>query len=309
MCNFSFALVCAAIVCCLFSVRLLSQVVKHESNPIHYCDLTRVESVEAALFAGKGRIKLLMIESPTNPLMQVCDLRLLCDAAHRHGALVCCDNTLLTSWFQPVLPLGVDIAMYSATKFHGGHADLMAGYTVTQDAALQARLAFLQNATGSALAPFDSWLLLRGIKTLALRMERQQQSAIGIARWLEARQEVDCVHYVGLQSHPQFALHASQSQGSGSVLSFSLRSVEQSVACVQALRVFKRSVSFGSTTSTVQIPSYFSHKSVPPGTRRDTLQFDARLIRLSIGIEDVQDLKADLAQALSHAATLHPASG
>lgn len=286
------------------TVRLLSRVTDTQRNPCHYTDLTDLSAVEHALAHHGGRVKLILAESPTNPLMKVVDIRALASLAHVYGAWLSVDNTMMSPLLQLPLALGADIVMESATKFLSGHSDAMCGVLATNDTDLAARIAFLQNATGNALAPFDCWLVLRGVKTLAVRMKQQQTNAGRVANFLAAHPFVTRVHFVGLDAHPQSALHRQQSAGSGSVLSFETLSVPLSISLVNAVRLAKRAVSFGGVTSSIELPFYFSHASVPSQLRAAGLvsHVDPGLVRLSVGIEDADDLIDDLRRAFDIAA-------
>lgn len=263
---------------------------------------------------------LVLLESPTNPLIKVVDIpsisRITHDASPR--ALVVVDNTMLSPYLQNPLDLGADIVYESGTKYLSGHHDLMAGVIAVQDSALGEvalykvfaylqKLYFTINASGCGLAPFDSWLLLRGVKTLAVRMERQQANADQIARWLEAHGFK--VRYPGLPSHPQYELHRSMARGAGAVLSFETGNVKVSERIVEACRIWGISVSFGCVNSlirlsnrwsvwlTVSLPCKMSHASIDPATRAERA-LPEDLIRLCVGIEDVHDLIQDLESAV-----------
>lgn len=214
-----------------------------------------------------GKTKLVMLESPTNPRLQVCDIRALSALAHGAGALVCVDNSILTPLYQRPLDLGADISMTSATKFANGHSDLMAGVLAVRDPALAQRIYFLQNSEGAGLAPHDCWLLARGLKTMALRMDRQVANARRIAAWLERAPLVRALAYPGLASHPGRAVHEAQATGPGSILSFRTGSVAASQAICRATRLFKVTVSFGGVGSLISMPCFMSHASIPAEVR------------------------------------------
>ncbi|KAL6780399.1 METC1 [Auxenochlorella protothecoides x Auxenochlorella symbiontica] len=278
--------------------RLLARVCPAAGLEVTNVDTCDVEAVIAAL--RPGRTKLLMLESPTNPRLQICDIAALSRAAHDAGALVCVDNSILTPLYQRPLDLGADISMTSATKYPAGHSDLMAGALAVRDAGLAARLAFLQNAEGTGLAPHDAWLLGRGLKTMALRMERQASNAARLAAWLAARPEVHGLAYPGLRASVGHSVHVAQATGAGAILSFTTGSVELSRALCEATRLFKITVSFGGVASLILMPCFMSHASIPAEVRAARGLPDD-LIRISAGIEDIDDLLADLEQAFDAA--------
>jgi cystathionine beta-lyase len=205
---------------------------------------------------------------------------------------------MLSPVFQQPLNLGADIVVHSATKFLCGHSDVTAGALITNDPTLHKQLAFQQNAEGAGLSPFESWLLLRGLKTLALRVERQNDSAGKIARFLKTRTEITQVFYPGLSDHPGREIHKKQATGNGAVISFTTADEKLSAAIVETTRLFKVAVSFGSVGSTISLPCRMSHASIPPALK-DRLAPPPDLVRLSVGIEDVDDLIADLDRAFT----------
>jgi cystathionine beta-lyase len=271
--------------------RLLTQVAPRLGLSCRFIDTSDPGAVADELMP---QTRLVLVETPTNPLQNITDLRALAAVTRSRGVLLAVDNSLLSPYLQNPLDLGADIVVQSATKHLGGHSDLTGGVVATNDASLAADLAFLQNAEGSALGPFDCWLLLRGIKTLALRMDRQQATAARLATWLDAHPAVQRVWYPGLATHPGADIMRQQSRGPGTVLSFTTGSLERSVAVVEQTRLFTTSVSFGSVHSLISLPCRMSHASVPAHER--TLPED--LVRISAGIEDCADLLADLADAL-----------
>ena len=276
------------------TVRLLERIRRHEVG-VRYVDTTNLDSVRAAL---TGRTKLILIETPTNPLFHISDIRGLAQLTHEAGVLLAVDNSMLSPVLQQPLTLGADIVIHSATKFLCGHSDVTAGALVTRDPELHERIAFQQNAEGAGLSPFESWLLLRGLKTLALRVERQADSASRVARFLEKSKWITKVYYPGLTDHPGHELHRRQSGGDGGVLSFTTGDPAFSQRIVEATKLFTIAVSFGSVGSTISLPCRMSHASIPE-SRRDQLAPPEHLVRLSVGIEDVDDLIDDLGQALS----------
>ena len=275
--------------------RLLSRQLAGQGLGVRYVDTTDLAAVAAAF---SPRTRLLLVETPTNPLLRIADLRALAALAHAQGALLAVDNSLLSPFLQVPLALGADVVVHSATKSLCGHGDLTAGVVAVRDAALAAELAFAQNAEGTALGPFDAWLLLRGMKTLAVRLERQEANARRIADRLAAHPRVRRVHYPGLPDHPGRALHETQSKGAGSVVSFETGSLDLSRRIAEATRLFTRAVSFGSVGSLISLPCRMSHASIPAAVR-ESRALPEDLIRLAVGIEDAGDLLDDLEQALA----------
>ncbi|MGH9904970.1 MAG: trans-sulfuration enzyme family protein, partial [Pyrinomonadaceae bacterium] len=279
-------------------VRLLEQIRQRQGVGVCYTDTTELDAVRAAL---TPRTKLILIETPTNPLFRISDIRGLAQLANGAGVILAVDNSMLSPVLQQPLTLGADIVVHSATKFLCGHSDVTAGAVITRDSALHGRIAFQQNAEGAGLSPFESWLLLRGIKTLALRVERQNDSARRVAHFLELHPAVKKVYYPGFKNHPGHEIHRGQSEGDGAVVSFTTEDAELSVRLVEATRVFAIAVSFGSVGSTISLPNSMSHSSIPSALK-DRLAPPADLVRLSVGIEDIDDLISDLDQAFTAAA-------
>jgi cysteine-S-conjugate beta-lyase len=277
------------------TVRLLELLRQRQGIIVRYTDTTRIECVRDALTA---RTKLILIETPSNPLFRISDIRALADVAREAGALLAVDNSMLSPCWQRPLELGADLVIHSATKFLCGHSDVTAGAVITRDSALHQRIAFLQNAAGAGLSPFESWLLLRGLKTLALRVERQNETAGRVAEFLAQHPSVTNVHYPGLADHPGHEIHRRQSTGDGAVLSFTTGDAAFSARLVEATRLFAIAVSFGSVGSTISLPCHMSHASIP-ATLKDRLAPPEDLIRLSVGIEDADDLLEDLSHAFA----------
>ena len=278
------------------TVRLLDQVLSRGGISVTYVDTTDCKAVEVAL---RERTRLVLIETPTNPLLQICDIRGLARVAHSAKAILAVDNTMLSPCFQQPLALGADVVIHSATKFLCGHSDVTAGALITDDSQLHRQLAFQQNAEGAGLSPFESWLLLRGMKTLALRVTRQSASAHEIAHFLcESRQAfgIENVYYPGLTSHLGHQLHRSQATGDGAVISFTTRDPSLSKRLISTLQLFDIAVSFGSVHSTISLPAKMSHASIPQSLR-ERMGPPPDLVRLSVGIEDLRDLIDDLTQA------------
>ncbi|GIL55171.1 hypothetical protein Vafri_10770 [Volvox africanus] len=276
--------------------RLLSQVVPTAGVSVTNVDMTDLEAVRAAI--QPGRTKLVMVESPTNPRMQICDIAAIVAIAREAGAITVVDNSIMAPVFQRPLALGADISMTSGTKFVGGHGDVTLGLLSVKGQELAKRVYFLQNAEGAGLAPFDCWLALRGLKTMALRMEKSAANAAALASFLAKHPLVRKVNYPGLPQHPGHALHFRQASGAGSLLSFETGSVEASKVIVEATQLFKVTVSFGNVNSLISLPCYMSHASIPAEVRAARGLPDD-LVRISTGIEDPQDLIADLDQAMT----------
>jgi cystathionine beta-lyase len=277
--------------------RLFSKVIDRNGIRVCYADAQAPELFEQQITA---RTKLIYVESPTNPLMRVIDLRRMAALAHAHGALLCVDNSAMSPYLQNPLDLGADIVLHSATKFLCGHHDVMAGVIVVKDEALAEQIYFVQNAEGCALGPFDCFLLLRGVKTLKLRQDCQQRSAQAIARFLAGNLAIQHVYYPGLSDHCGYELHRSQARGPGSVLSFTTGSVEVSKAIAENAEFFHIMVSFGSVNSSICLPGKMSHASVPLEVQA-VRNLPADLLRISVGIEDEADLIADLDRAILRA--------
>ncbi|KAK9915143.1 hypothetical protein WJX75_005286 [Coccomyxa subellipsoidea] len=278
--------------------RLLTRVAPDLGISVSNVLTTDTEGLRQAIIPGKT--KLVMLESPTNPRMQICDIAALTAIAHEAGALVVVDNSILAPTFQQPLALGADIVMTSATKFIAGHSDVTGGLLSVRDPALAERVYFYQNAEGTGLGPFDCWLAMRGLKTMALRMERQAANADIIALWLQAHPLARKVNYPGLPSHPGHAVHATQASSGGSLLSFETGSIEASRTIAEQAQLFKITVSFGSVSSLISLPCYMSHASIPAALRAQRGLPDD-LVRISVGIEDPSDLLADLDQAMRKA--------
>ncbi|KAK3239986.1 hypothetical protein CYMTET_50124, partial [Cymbomonas tetramitiformis] len=278
--------------------RLLMSVLPKHGVEVVNVDTTDLAAMEQAITADT---KLVMLESPTNPRMQVIDIAAISKLAHAKGALVVVDNSIMAPTFQRPLDLGADISMTSATKFICGHSDVMGGILAAKDPAICDDIYFHQNAEGTCLGPFDCWLCLRGIKTMSLRMEKQAESALKMARWLEAHPLVKRVNFPGLPSNVGYELHRTQASGTGSILSFATGDVNISKIVVEEAKLFKITVSFGNVTSLISLPCFMSHASIPAEVRAARGLPDD-LVRISVGIEDVDDLIADLDAALQKAA-------
>ena len=278
--------------------RLFSRILTKRGIDVRYVDFTDLDAVAEAV---SDKTRLVYLESPTNPLLQIIDIAAVAEIAHRSNALLCVDNSTMSPYLQRPLELGADIVLHSATKFLCGHSDVMAGAVVVADEELGQEVYLIQNGEGAGLSPFDSFLLLRGSKTLSLRLDRQQSNAKVIAELLDSHPAVDRVYYPGLADPRRLAIHRSQASGDGAVLSFATGDPEFSRAVVEATRLFAITVSFGGVNSTISLPNYMSHASIP-ATLRQQKSIPEDLVRISVGAEDVDDLVDDLSQAFEFAA-------
>ena len=270
-----------------------------------YADLTNPENLLAAL---RPDTKLVWVETPTNPLLRLADLRAIAEICRARGIVSVADNTFASPYVQRPLELGFDVVVHSVTKYLNGHSDVIGGIAIVAKStakdvrldALRERLGFLQNAVGAIASPFDSFLALRGVKTLALRMQRHVASALALAQWLEAQPQVARVHYPGLESHPQHELAKRQMRGGfGGMISLDLRTdLAGTRRFLEAVRIFALAESLGGVESLIEHPAIMTHATIPPETRAKLGIGDA-LVRLSIGVEDLDDLRADLKQALA----------
>ena len=248
--------------------------------------------------AIRAETKALYIETPTNPMMRVTDIRAAAELAHAHGALLIVDNTFLSPYLQNPLTIGADIVVHSGTKYLSGHNDTLAGFAVVKDAALAARLREISKTNGANLAPFDAWLLLRGIQTLAVRMDRAEENAMALAQWLKTRPEVTRVIYPGLPEHPGHALMKQQARGFGAMLTFEVRDKREVPVLLKAVRLIRFAESLGGTESLLTYPITQTHADVPPEVLAANGLTD-RILRLSVGIENINDLRTDLEQAFA----------
>ena len=274
--------------------RLFERVLKRYDLHFTYVDTGRLDLVDAAF---TSKTKMLFLETPTNPVLGLTDLAGASALAHRHGASVVVDNTFASPALQRPLEFGADLVLHSTTKYLNGHSDSIGGIVVAQHDADIEWLGFYQNAAGAILSPFDSWLVLRGTKTLAIRMAQHNISGLALAEYLAGHPKVRHVFYPGLPSHPQHALAARQMKGFGGMLSFELGSLEQARRFLNRVRLLALAESLGGVESLISHPATMTHASVPP-ERRAAIGITDGLVRISAGIEDIDDLKADLAQAL-----------
>jgi cystathionine gamma-lyase len=281
------------------SFRLFDRVRKRSAGlSFSFVDFRDVGSVEAAI---TGETRLIWVETPTNPMLRLCDLEAVAALARRRGIVTCADNTFASPFIQRPLELGFDLVVHSTTKYLNGHSDIISGCAVVgENQDIAERLRFLHNAVGAVASPFDAFLALRGVKTLALRMQRHCDSALRIARWLEAQPEVRAVIYPGLESHPQHDLARRQMTGGygGMITAVLNRDLDGTRRFLERTRLFTLAESLGGVESLIEHPAIMTHASIPPA-QRAALGIDDGLVRLSVGIEDCDDLIADLKAALN----------
>lgn len=271
------------------SIRLFDNVSKKNNYEFTYLDCSR-DDIESAI---RENTKAIYIETPTNPMMHVSDIAAIAEIARKHQILLIVDNTFLSPYFQNPLKLGADVVIHSGTKFLGGHNDTLAGFLVTNNEEIQEKLRFLIKTTGAGLTPFDSWLLLRGIKTLGIRMERSQENAIKIANWLKAQRVVKQVYYPGLPEHPGYTVMKKQASGFGSMLTFDVDTKAHALQILERVRMIKFAESLGGVETLITYPTTQTHADVPEDVRLKNGITHCTL-RLSVGIEDIEDLLAGL---------------
>jgi cystathionine gamma-lyase len=275
--------------------RLFEKVWKRHGIDFTFADLSAPGALDAAITA---RTRMVWVESPTNPLLKLVDLARAAETCQAHGVWLVVDNTFMTPYFQKPLALGADIVVHSATKYLNGHSDVVGGVLVTSRDELRERLAFVQNSAGAVPGPMDAFLVLRGLKTLHVRMDRHQDNAMELAGWLEKHPRVRSVIYPGLPSHPQHDLAQKQMSGFGGMITVRLRgSLDETARAISSCRVFSLAESLGGVESLIEHPAIMTHASVP-SEERAKLGIDDTLIRLSVGIEALEDLREDLARAL-----------
>lgn len=275
--------------------RLMTQVLEQRNISVSFVDTSITEQLKEAI---RTDTKAVFIETPTNPLLKVTDLKKTAEISKKHELLLIVDNTFSTPYWQTPISLGADIVVHSATKYLGGHSDLLAGLVVTNHEKLGEDIHFIQNATGGVLAPHDSWLLIRGIRTLGIRMEEIETNTKEIAHYLIEHPQVDRVYYPGLQNHPDRGIHEQQSAGYGGMISFTVESEEKALEVLRKVVYFTLAESLGAVESLISLPAQMTHASIPRD-RRLSLGIEDGLIRLSVGLEDIDDLREDLEQALT----------
>ena len=273
------------------SVRLFDNVSKKNGYEFTYLNCSR-DDIEGAI---KENTKAVYIETPTNPMMNVSDISKIAEIAKRHGLYLIVDNTFLSPYFQNPLKLGADIVIHSGTKFLGGHNDTLAGFIVTNNEEVQEKLRFIIKTTGAGLAPFDCWLILRGIKTLGIRMERSQENAIKIANWLKEQSVVKHVYYPGLQEHPGYEIMKKQARGFGAMLTFDVDTEAHALQILESVRMIKFAESLGGVETLITYPTTQTHADVPEKVRLKN-GITPCTLRVSVGIEDIEDLLAELAE-------------
>jgi len=275
--------------------RVVTRVFMRQGLEASFVDTSDLAAIEAAI---RPETKAIIMETPTNPLLKVSDIAALAKIAKSKGVLLAVDNTFMTPYWQNPLDLGADIVYHSATKYLGGHSDVVAGLVVTKDAQLGEDLHFLQNAIGGILGPQDSWLLLRGMKTLGIRMEEHEENTRILAKWLSERKDIHRVIYPGLENHPGHEMMKKQARGFGGMISFDVGSAAKAEEVLAKVKWFTLAESLGAVESLISVPARMTHASIP-AERRAELGITDGLIRISVGIEDVQDLIEDLEQALA----------
>ena len=274
--------------------RVISKVLNRFGIEATFVDTVDLANVEAAI---QENTKAIFLETPTNPLLKVTDIEGIAKFAKEKGLLTIVDNTFMTPYFQQPITLGADIVVHSATKYLGGHSDVVAGLVVVNSDQLATDLHFVQNSVGAVLGPQDSWLLMRGIKTLGIRMEEHNVNALRIAEFLNRHEAVSKVFYPGLSTHPGHELMKKQTTGFGGMISFDVGSEEKADELLAKLRYFTLAESLGAVESLISVPARMTHASIP-SERRAELGITDGLVRISVGIEDIEDLLEDLTQAL-----------
>jgi cystathionine gamma-lyase/cystathionine beta-lyase/cystathionine gamma-lyase/homocysteine desulfhydrase len=274
--------------------RLFSRILTNYGVEFDLADTSDIPSLEKAF---KPNTKMVFVETPTNPVMTVTDLRGVSDLAHANGAKVVCDNTFMSPYFQKPIDLGVDIVVHSTTKYLNGHSDSVGGFVALNDEKDAEWIQFVQNSVGAILSPFDSFLVLRGTKTLAIRMETHDKNGRMVANFLTEHPKVQKVYYPGLASHPQHELAARQQSGFGGMVSFETGSLENAKKVLESVKLCTLGESLGGVESLISHPATMTHASVPQESR-EKLGITDGLVRISVGIEDIEDIIADLDQAL-----------
>jgi len=279
--------------------RVLSRVFQRFNLSYTYVDTNDVQAVQDAF---QDNTRMLYLETPSNPLMVITDIARMAELAHSRNVLVAVDNTFMSPYLQRPLLLGADLSIHSASKFLGGHSDVIAGLVVTKDKKISGRVKPIQSSVGGILGPQDSWLLVRGMKTLGVRLGQAQESAQAIASWLCTRPEIEQVYYPGLASHPRAEIHRRQADGGGAILSFRLRNSTNVDKFLTSLEIWTLAVSLGAIESIITQPSKMTHASYP-SELRERIGVTDHVVRLSVGLEDPDDLIADLENGLNGAAS------
>ncbi len=274
--------------------RLFSKVLSNYGIEFDYVDTSDVTNVERAF---KPNTKMVFVETPTNPIMTVTDLRAVSDISHAHGARVVCDNTFMSPYLQRPMEFGVDIVVHSTTKYLNGHSDSIGGFVALSGGEDAEWIKFIQNSVGAILSPFDSFLVLRGTKTLAVRMDKHDANGRAVAAFLDEHPKIQKVYYPGLQSHPQHDLARIQQKGFGGMVAFETGSLDSAKRVLENVKVCTLAESLGGVESLISHPATMTHASVPP-EKRQLLGITDGLVRVSVGIEDIEDILEDLDQAL-----------
>lgn len=278
--------------------RLMDKVIRHNGIEFSFVDLTDPENFVKAI---RPNTKMVWIETPTNPTLKLVDIRKVSTAARERGIISVVDNTFMSPYFQRPLELGADIVLHSTTKYINGHSDIVGGALITSDDEIAKKLAFLSNSMGGICSPFDAFISLRSLKTLALRMRQHEKNATEIAEFLTKHPKVERVIYPGLPSHPQHSLAKEQMHGFGGMITFYLKGgLSSARAFLESVKVFSLAESLGGVESLIEHPAIMTHASVPPETRK-ALGIDDSMVRLSVGVENIADLLRDLTQALDRA--------
>lgn len=277
------------------TIRMFNSINKKNGIDIEYTDTSDISSIAKCI---RDNTRAVFVETPTNPMMNVSDLKEIAKITKQHKLLFIVDNTFLSPYFQNPIPLGADIVLHSGTKFLGGHNDTLAGFLILADKDLAEKIRYIIKTTGAGLSPFDSWLILRGIKTLPLRMEYQQKNALTIAEWLEKQEKVKAVYYIGLPSHSGYEINKKQATGSGSMLSFHVDTEETAIHLLNSVKLIRYAESLGGVESLITYPMLQTHADVPE-EEREAKGINQTLLRLSVGIEHIDDLLNDLSQAFA----------
>jgi cystathionine gamma-synthase len=274
--------------------RLFEEIYKKYGIEFSYVDTSKIDEIEACL---KENTAAIFIETPSNPTMKVGDIKSIAQLAQKNDILTIVDNTFLTPLFQKPLDLGADIVVHSATKYLGGHNDTLAGFVVVKDSDLAERIKLIQKSVGAVLSPFDSWLILRGIKTLSVRLLKQQENAIAISKWLKNNDKIEKVYYVGLPEHEGYEINKKQSTGFGAMLSFTVKDEALVEKILERVELIMFAESLGGVETLITYPIVQTHSAIPKEIR-DRIGVNEKLLRLSVGIENAEDIIKDLDQAI-----------
>lgn len=275
--------------------RLMTKVLERQQIKVSFVDTSQLNKLEEAILP---KTKAVFVETPTNPLLKITNVEKVAEITRNNNLLLIVDNTFSTPYWQTPIEQGANVIVHSATKYLGGHSDLVAGLVVTNNENIGERIHFIQNATGGVLSPYDSWLLIRGIRTLGVRMEEIETNTNQIADYLKNHQSISKIYYPGLEDHPDRDVHLKQSGGFGGIISFAVASEEKALDVLNKVKYFTLAESLGAVESLISLPAKMTHASIPR-ERRLKIGIEDGLIRLSVGLEDVVDLIEDLDQALS----------